>query len=192
MIPGLYYVKNYLTNDEIDSIEKFIEDSDQFKGIHKTSNSRRVLQYGYSYGYDKSRIDKIEEIPKIFKDLVEPERISKAGKQLFKKDEELEQLIINEYKPGQGIAYHTDHEKYFGPKIACISVGADIEINFVNKLDENNKKTLKVEKGSMYVMCSDSRYKWKHGIDKKLTNNDGSKRGTRYSLTYRTIQNGTK
>jgi alkylated DNA repair dioxygenase AlkB len=88
-----------------------------------------------------------------------------------------DQLIINEYKPGQQIAPHTDHVTQFGPVIACITLGQQVPITFGLGLD---KKILEIEPGSMYIMTDEARYRWTHSLK-------NTSQGTRYSLTYRTM-----
>lgn len=185
-VDGLYYIPNYLTEEEHYNILQFFKNSDEWKHINNYKNSRRVIHYGYNYAYNRSGIKKIGKIPKFFIDLVNTERINNAiGFNLINSD--MEQLIINEYKPGQGIANHIDNTKFFGPIILCLSVGSEIEIEFSNG---NIKKNLCIEPKSLYIMTKDARYKWKHGIAKKIYNYNKDKlvkRSIRYSLTFRTI-----
>lgn len=117
-------------------------------------------------------------IPDYLANLVSANRINKTiGSDLITNS--FEQLIINEYLPGQQIAYHIDHVTQFGPIVACITVGQAVPI----KLKLNDiEKTINVEAGSMYIMTGDARYKWKHSL-KNDTNCD------RYFLTYRTVKN---
>jgi len=185
MVKGLYYVPNYLTAEEQKNVLKFLNKTNKLKGIGKKASTRKVIHYGYSYAYDRSGIKKIDEIPKFFKDIVDLDRVN-ANIEVNLCDEDMEQLIINEYNPGQGIYPHIDHVKYFGPIIVCLTVGSGIGIDFSRKDNPNVKKTVFVEPGSLYIMSGDSRYKWKHGIRKAQYDN-GKKRGTRYSLTYRTV-----
>ena len=98
-------------------------------------------------------------------------------------DDDLDQLIINEYKPGQGIHPHVDHTKYFGPNIVCLTINSGVGIDFTK---DELKKTVYVQQGSIYVMSGEGRYNWRHGI-KHAMYDVGKKRGIRVSLTYRTV-----
>jgi alkylated DNA repair dioxygenase AlkB len=116
-----------------------------------------------------------------------PERINQIiNTDLIKNN--MDQLIINEYKPGQGIAAHIDHEKFFGPIIICLTVFSGTEINFINKFNDLDVKTIRVEPRSLYIMSGDARYKYKHEICHRIEDH-GIKRGTRISLTYRSVIN---
>lgn len=181
-IKGLYYIPDYLTPQETADIMKYLKESKEWFNIGKFAASRRVIHFGYSYAYDRSGIDEVDPIPDYFQQLVTPDRINKYFANLVLKDE-LDQLIINEYKPGQGIHPHIDHVKYFGEAIVCISVGSGVAIDFTN---DQQKKTIYVKPGSLYIMTGPSRYQWRHGI-KLATHDVGTKRGTRCSLTYRKI-----
>ncbi len=185
-VKGLYYVPNFLSDKEQKEISKYLRTTKKWNNIGKNTNSRRVMHFGYNYAYDRSGIKKVEDMPKYFIELVTKERINSfiKGELLTEK---MDQLIINEYKPGQGIYHHIDHVKYFGSIIICITVGSGIGMEFIKSDDSNQKKTIYVQPGSLYIMSGDARYKWKHGI-RKVQYDNGKKRGTRYSLTYRTVK----
>lgn len=89
-----------------------------------------------------------------------------------------DQVIINEYKPSQGIAPHIDHTGLFGSIIACITIGSSVPITF-RKGDITKK--IEIKEGSMYIMTKDSRYKWTHSLTNKS-------KDIRYSITYRVIK----
>lgn len=176
-INGLWYIKNYLSPIEIYSLkEKILVDQVKFEPITNSTNSRRVAHFGYYYSYDRSGLKEAPAIPDALSSIVDGCRINKLlGKNIIAED--FEQLIINEYKSSQQIAYHIDHVKQFGPVIACITIGQAVPISF--KLGDTIK-SVDIEEGSMYIMTGDSRYKWRHSLVNKNESN-------RYSLTYRTI-----
>lgn len=186
-----------ITIEEIDEITNYINTIKDWQKVSpKSDKSRQVLQFGYSYGYggNNKGIDKIADIPNLFSKLVLAERINNAiNKHLI--EIPMEQLIINQYLPGQGINFHTDHEKYFGPTILCLTIGSGTNIEFEHK-DKTQSYNLYVEPGSLYIMTEDARYKWQHGIEQKIydfdNNNVKKKREIRYSITFRTINNEYK
>jgi alkylated DNA repair dioxygenase AlkB len=174
-INGLYYISDYLTDDEINMLTEKIRHEVELNPIYGAT-SRRVAHYGFNYSYDRSGLTKAKTIPEDLSDLVRPKRLNKIlGNDLLESN--FNQLIINEYLPGQKIAYHVDHTKQFGDIIACISLGSDVDIKFKNG---DVIKLIKVEDGSLYVMTGDARYKWQHSLV-----NDTRK--TRYSFTYRLV-----
>lgn len=177
---GLYYIDNYLSQQEVATVANLLKESNKWNGVTANKSSRRVIHYGYEYAYNRAGITKTDDIPENLQ-LLDAAKINKlCNKEIITQD--FNQLIINEYQPGQGIAAHIDHVKYFGPVIACISIG-DICIDFTKGY---LKKPLTIESGSLYIMTGPARYEWYHAIEKKLYDGD-KKRETRYSLTYRTV-----
>lgn len=175
-IKGLFYIQNYLTATEMEMIKEKIDKEIILEPISQKANSRLVAHYGYYYSYDKTGLKPAPVIPEYLQNLADPKRINNIlGFDLIM--EPFEQVIINEYKPGQEINYHTDHKVLFGPIIACITVGQSVPINF--KLG-NEVKKLNIKAGSMYIMTGDARSMWQHYLK-----NNGDE--TRYSITYRTI-----
>ena len=106
------------------------------------------------------------------------------GSKLF--DKPPEQVIVNEYEAGQGIAMHIDH-RGFGPTVCTISLLEDWEMDF--RLKRNDKHPAMLETGSCVFLTEDSRYDWQHGIAPRKREKDGAKRGRRISLTFRTVKN---
>uniref|UniRef100_A0A6C0LTK8 Fe2OG dioxygenase domain-containing protein n=1 Tax=viral metagenome TaxID=1070528 RepID=A0A6C0LTK8_9ZZZZ len=177
-IKGLWYIKDYLTDSEINMIKEKINNEIEFESITNSHNSRRTAHFGYYYLYDRSGLKNAPIIPDFLKDLVNPKRINnKITKYVVSDTCTFNQIIINEYTPGQQIAYHIDHVKLFGPIIVCITIGQSIPIKF--KYDDNIKE-VNIDEGSMYIMTDAARYKWQHSL-KNISDN------TRYSLTYRVV-----
>jgi alkylated DNA repair dioxygenase AlkB len=174
-IPGLYYIKDYLTEPETKLIMNKINSEIKFEPISNSPNSRMVAHFGYYYSYDRSGLKPAIAIPDYLAKLVDANRINSLCCDII--DSPFDQLIINEYKPNQQISPHTDHVKQFGPVIACITVGKSIPLNFKSG---SIIKTINIETGSMYIMSGPARYKWLHSLK-------NSSSETRYSLTYRTI-----
>lgn len=168
---GLFYIEDYLSEEKLNKIKKYLNEL-EFSAISSANNSRRVAHFGYYYSYDRTGLTPAPAIPEFLNDLVNDIEITSKGFTTF------DQVIINEYKPGQGIAPHTDHTKLFGPIIACITIGSSVPITFRNG---DITKKLYIKEGSMYIMTKDSRYKWTHSLTNKS-------KDTRYSITYRAIK----
>lgn len=189
-VPGLKYYPEYLTKDEEKELLKLIHDSKELTSITHSTDSRKVIQYGYTYSYDRSGVTKCDPIPDIYKKLIETERVKKVIGTEFAFD----QLIINQYLPGQGISPHIDHTKYFGEIVFCISIGADTLVEFTQKKNEFTKgdDTQYIAPRSAYAMTGDLRYKWYHAISgsKRTAGRnmgDPAYEGVRYSLTFRKV-----
>jgi alkylated DNA repair dioxygenase AlkB len=180
-IPGLHYVSNYLaTEEQLDLLATI----DQQPWLHDLK--RRVQHYGYRYDYTRRSIDGslyLGALPvwsQPFADRLVRDRWSARP---------LDQLIINEYLPGQGIASHIDCVPCFDDTIISLSLGSACVMNYTHTSDSTIIPVL-LEPGSLVVMTGESRYKWKHGIAARKTDTYQGQtliRTRRISLTFRTI-----
>lgn len=104
------------------------------------------------------------------------------------KDYTFDQLIINEYEPGQGIAMHTD-AKCFADAIACVSTLSPCVMDFQKG---TTKQSLILPPGCLLLMTGEARGQWKHGIAGVRAHRafGGSmlvKRSLRLSFTFRMV-----
>jgi alkylated DNA repair dioxygenase AlkB len=100
-----------------------------------------------------------------------------------------DQVIINEYVPGEGIKPHKDRA-YYENQICGVNLGSGCIMRFIRG---NNEEVIDVEipRRSVYVMQDDARKKWKHAIPpRKKDNIDGNvkHRERRVSITYRKVK----
>lgn len=144
---------------------------------------RRTQHYGYKYSYVGKPLEKVQPIPELFLNVFKEDDI----KTLF--DGEVpNQVIVNEYVPGQGISRHIDDTRQFGPVIASLSLNSGIEMQFQRNCDI---ATTYLKPRSLYCLKADARYKWTHAIIPRKTDTvDGKRvpRDRRISVTYRTVQ----
>jgi len=73
-----------------------------------------------------------------------------------------DQVIINEYQPGQGISPHIDCEKCFGPSIFIISLGSQVVMEFTQTGEV--KKEIVLALRSLTMLYGEARSIWKHSI----------------------------
>jgi alkylated DNA repair dioxygenase AlkB len=184
-VPGMHYVPSFLTPDE----EKdFIRRIDENEGAWLTDLSRRVQHYGWRYDYSERTITADMRIGPL------PDWLQMLAQRLYDEtglfERPPEQVIVNEYEPGQGIAMHTDHSG-FGSTVAMVSLGDEWQMDFSKSLGDGSetKAHMMLERGSALILTDEARRKWRHGIAKRLT--DGAhrerKRKRRVSLTFRTV-----
>ncbi len=176
-IPGLLFMKHFVTADE--QIE-ILNEIDQRQWI--TDLKRRVQHYGYRYDYRARRVDRsmfVGELPEFAHELA----IRLHEKLLVPKIPD--QVIINEYLPGQGISAHVDCEPCFENHIVTVSLGWAYEMDLIaTKVDKTVSITLPV--GSVLVFTGDARNLWKHQIRARKSDN-GVPRKRRVSLTFRNV-----
>ena len=101
-----------------------------------------------------------------------------------------DQVIVNEYLPGQGISAHVDCEPCFKDTIVSLSLGSNCVMNFTNKLDKAKRIPIWLEPRSLIVMKGEARYKWLHSIPARGWDEwEGERhdRKRRVSLTFRKV-----
>lgn len=180
-VPGLTLVENYISAEEESLILKCIDESQWLNEL-----SRRVQHYGFKYDYRARRIDSGMKIGPI------PDWCAGVGQRLqddgyFAKFPD--QVIVNEYEPGQGISPHIDCEPCFEDTIASLSLGSTATMDFTAE-GPDQKRSVFLARRSLVVLQRESRYKWKHSIPKRKSDvQNGQKilRQRRVSLTFRTV-----
>ena len=169
--------ENFITEVEEQSLLQAIDNATWIADLR-----RRVQHYGYRYDYKMKSINAESRIGAL------PDWVAALCARLadyFARKPD--QLIINEYEPGQGIAAHIDKD-CFGPVIAAISLGSDCLIGI--KRPDGDDFEVVVKRRSLMIYAGDSRHKWQHTIaPRKTDQQQGQKiaRGRRVSLTFRTI-----
>jgi alkylated DNA repair dioxygenase AlkB len=151
-----------------------------------TELKRRVQHYGWRYDYKTRNITsdlRIGALP----DWVQTYavRLQQAGLFTGMPD----QIIINEYQPGQGISAHIDCVPCFADTIASLSLGSPCVMDFTHS-KTGEKSLLLLEPRSLMVLSGDARYHWQHAIAGRKTdryNGQIIERTRRLSLTFRKV-----
>ena len=181
-VPGARYIPSFLAPEEQ---ADFIRRIDENESAWLTNLSRRVQHYGWRYDYQARAITsdmRIGPLPDWLQALAQ--RLYETG--LFERPPE--QVIVNEYEPGQGIAMHTDHPG-FGSVVAMVSLGDDWVMDFSRPGNPPQAKSqVLLERGSALILTEDARKKWRHGIAKRKKERSGHQRKRRLSLTFRTVR----
>lgn len=147
--------------------------------------NRRLQYYGYRNELE-APYDLIEfpvPIPLLLKSLSEEIVHQKIL------NEEPDQVIVNEYYPGEGIRPHKDRN-YFENQICGVNLGSSCVLRFI-KVKGGDVIDILVPRRSIYVIQDEARYKWKHAIPaRKKDVIDGIKhfRARRLSITYRKVK----
>jgi alkylated DNA repair dioxygenase AlkB len=100
-----------------------------------------------------------------------------------------DQVIINEYVPGEGIKPHKDRA-YYENQICGVNLGSGCIMRFIKGKNEE-VIDIEIPRRSLYVMQDDARKKWSHGIPpRKKDNINGTlkHRERRVSITYRKVK----
>jgi alkylated DNA repair dioxygenase AlkB len=147
---------------------------------------RRVQHYGYRYDYrsrSAGRDAYLGPLPGWAADL--------AGRLTADTPVERtpDQVIVNEYLPGQGISAHVDCVPCFGNVVLSISLGSMCVMTF-SEPETGSSIDVLVEPGALMVMSGDARYVWRHSIAARRSDVVGDRRverDRRVSLTFRTV-----
>jgi alkylated DNA repair dioxygenase AlkB len=177
---GLTYIEEYISRSQHDELLAAID-----LAPWQTYLKRRVQHYGYRYDYKARSVDRSLYLGEL------PHWAIQLAKRLL--DEGLvgeipDQLIVNEYQPGQGISPHIDCISGFGSAIASLSLVSGCMMDFA--CSDSNNCALYLESRSIIVMTGESRYRWRHSIKARRSDIDkGIKklRDRRVSLTFRQV-----
>jgi alkylated DNA repair protein alkB homolog 8 len=191
-VPGLSIIENFVTEDEEEQLlREFLQE-----GVWDSSISRRVRHYGHWFSYVQRGIDFAAETPAI-PACCGPllQRIAAAYPHLQPSN----QITLNEYAPGQGIAPHVDTHSAFNDGLLSLSLGSAVAMDFRHP-DGVRRAVVWLPRLSLVTMTGDARYAWTHGIAGRKTDtviaapaeSNSSRtvhvRGTRVSLTLRSVR----
>lgn len=103
-VPGLYFFETFLSQEEQDYCVQRV-DAAETEWRHDLS--RRVQHYGWRYDYKSRAITPDMHLGAL------PDWLDDVAQKLYERtglfDRVPEQVIVNEYQQGQGIAMHIDH-----------------------------------------------------------------------------------
>lgn len=178
-IPGVRYMPHFISSEAEAALIQMI---DQQPWI--TDLRRHVQHYGYRYDYRARGLASdlyLGPIP----DWLHPccQKLQSEGHFSQIPD----QVIVNEYLPGQGIALHTDCIPCFGDTVASISLGSGCQMDFESGEERTSHY---LEHQSLLILSGEARYQWKHGIAARKSDRvDGNlvPRDRRISLTFRNV-----
>jgi alkylated DNA repair dioxygenase AlkB len=170
-IPGLRYLPQYVTPSEEAALTRLIDVEPW-----DTSWERRRQPYGVAYGKESAG----REIPAWGLRLAERMLSEGICDRLF------DNMLVNEYLPGQGIALHRDYSP-FGRTVVSLSLFSPCVMDFRHE-KSGRKESLLLEPRSLLVLSDEARYEWQHGIARRKYDRwEGVSipRGRRLSVTFR-------
>lgn len=185
-IPGLQYVAGYVDSRLQVRLLTCIDESPWLDDL-----KRRVQHYGYRYDYKSRRVDRTQYLGPL-----PPwceyyaQHFQAAG---YFVDGPPDQVIVNEYEPGQGIAPHIDCTPCFDDTVISISLGSACTMNLSRADDPTQTFDQLLMPGSAIILQGEARFQWRHGIRPvKFDTIKGRKvaRERRVSLTFRKVRLG--
>lgn len=179
---GLKYLPDFVSGEEADYLANKI-DAKPWRSDLK----RRVQHYGYRYDYKARQAreeDYLGPLPPFLQVLAG--RLTHAGHFGSVPD----QVIVNEYMPGQGISAHVDCRPCFGDVIASLSLLSSCVMRLENR-KISQQVDLALEPGSLLVLAGEARHVWTHAIPARksdIVNGQKHPRSRRLSLTFREMR----
>ena len=183
-IKGFGYIEDYISESEHDWL---LNQIDEHEHQWLKDLKRRVQHYGFKYDYKARKVNRDMRIGQL------PKWLQKLGQKLYKDGHmpaEPDQVIVNEYEPGQGISSHIDCEPCFANMIVSLSLGSGCVMDFTNKLDKTKKIPVWLAPRSIIVLRDEARYGWLHGIAPRKSDTWAGQtyeRQRRVSLTFRKV-----
>lgn len=181
-IRGFQYIPNYITEFQHDWLLDRI-DKQEWGSFGK----RRVQHYGFKYDYKTGKLKHDPDMSDL------PEWLKRLSHKLYKDGhipEVPNQVLVNEYQPGQGIGGHIDREPWFKDTIISLSLGSSCIMEFTNQYDRTKKVPVWLAGRSIAVLKEAARYTWLHGIPARKSdvwNEHKYERQRRVSLTFRRV-----
>lgn len=173
-ISGLEYIPNYISGTQENELIKIIDSKEWLSDL-----KRRVQHYGYKYYYTSRSISSDLYIGEV------PDWLLVLSDMLPIKPD---QVIINEYLPGQGISPHIDCIPCFTDIICSLSLLSPCVMEFTKK---ENKPSILLEPRSLLILSGPARFEWKHGIAARKQDVYSGKKMTRerrVSITFRKVK----
>lgn len=179
--PGAACIPAFLSAVEEAHIVRLLDE-----GSWNGELKRRVQHFGYRYDYRARMVTRescLGPLPAWLKAL--GHRLVAAG--IF--EVAPDQVIANEYLPGQGISAHVDCEPCFDDTIVSLSLLSPCEMIFRDRQSDASASII-LEPRSALVLKGEARYRWRHEIPARksdLVEGGRILRSRRISLTFRKV-----
>lgn len=162
-VPGVTLITDFVTEEEEREMLACVDSDERWQGLAK----RRVLHYGYAFDYGtRDARDETSPMPAFVAGLLG--RAAACGAPGACESVHCDQLTVNEYVAGVGIAPHVDTHSAFGPTILSLSLAGRAVMEF--RLHEGGEKeprerrAISMPPRSLLVLHGEARYRWLHYI----------------------------
>ncbi|WP_051359661.1 alpha-ketoglutarate-dependent dioxygenase AlkB [Adhaeribacter aquaticus] len=178
-VPGLLLYHDFISESLEEEVIKEIDSQ-----IWVVDYNRRLQYYGYRneleapYALVKIPVPMPPLVQKLSEQITEKKIVSLLP----------DQVIINEYAPGEGLRPHKDRN-YFENQICGVNLGSGCIMRFI-EIKGGVVVDVEVPRRSVYVMQDEARYKWNHSIPsrkKDIVDGNVKHRERRLSITYRKV-----
>ena len=170
-VPGLRYLPEYVTRADERALVEAIDALPW-----NTEWRRRRQPYGAGYGRGGAA-PPIPDWGRLLADRMFADGVT---------DVPFDQMLVNEYLPGQGITPHRDYAP-FGRTVVSLSLLSPCVMDFRHRASGRRERLLLLPR-SLLVLSDEARYDWEHGIARRkgdVWHGQQVERGRRLSVTFR-------
>ena len=163
-VPGVTLIENFVTEEEEREMLACVDSDERWQRLAK----RRVLHYGYAFDYGtRDARDETSPMPAFVAGLLR--RASRCGAPGASESATCDQLTVNEYARGVGIAPHVDTHSAFGPTILSVSLAGRAVMEFRlpgegGEREPRERRAIAMPPRSLLVLHGEARYRWLHYI----------------------------
>lgn len=182
--PGAIYLPDFVTAKAESELVAALD-----AGEWSAEMKRRVQHFGWRYDY-RARAVAADAYLGALPDWLAPICARLEGETTFGRRPD--QMIANEYLPGQGISAHVDCVPCFADKVASLSLLSACEMRFRHRAN-GARHAVMLEPRALLILTGAARYDWTHEIPPRATDIvDGKRlpRGRRVSMTFRNVLRG--
>ena len=173
---GFEYRSDWITAEEEHRLLAHIE-ALRFSDVqmHGVIAKRKVVHFGWDYGYDSWTISPTEPIPPWLLPLR-----GRAADAMGVSEEAIQEVLVTRYPPGAGIGWHRD-APMFGPAVLGVSLAGSCRMRFQYTVGgKRHTAEAVLRPRSSYLLTGAARFAWQHSIP--------SAKELRYSITFRTLK----
>lgn len=179
--PGAIYLPDFVTAKEESELVGALD-----TGEWSAEMKRRVQHFGWRYDY-RARAVTADAFLGALPGWLSPICARLESETTFGRLPD--QMIANEYLPGQGISAHVDCVPCFADKVASLSLLSACEMRFRHRAS-GEKCALLLEPRALLILADEARYDWTHEIPARMADLvEGGKqpRQRRVSMTFRNV-----
>jgi alkylated DNA repair dioxygenase AlkB len=179
--PGARLIRDFVSAKAAERLLAAIDAS-----TWRADMKRRVQHYGWRYDYRERRVTEEMRLGPLPEWLLPTAEVVGDMPDFGRRPD---QVIVNEYLPGQGISAHVDCEPCFGPAVASLSLGGEVEMLF-RKRATGERRSVILEPATLLMLSGGARYDWTHEIPARksdIIKGARQPRKRRVSLTFRTV-----
>ena len=173
---GFEYRSDWITAEEEHRLLARIE-ALHFSDVqmHGVIAKRKVVHFGWDYGYDTWTISPTDPIPPWLLPLR-----GRAADAMGVSEEAIQEVLVTRYPPGAGIGWHRD-APMFGPAVLGVSLAGSCRMRFQRMVGgKRHTAEAVLRPRSSYLLTGAARFVWQHSIP--------STKELRYSVTFRTLK----